>query len=232
MSVASRPFNDTAFAPTPTPPREGNYRRSDFLKLVAIVAMFFDHFGQIFFPYLATFRIIGRIALPIFAFGVAEGYRHTSDLKSYFNRLILLGLISQVPYSYLFETYDLNILFTLAISVGLIYVYDKKKYQYFVLILLASFFAPVDYGIYGVILPFLFFIFKDEKIKLLLSTSLIFILNTVNMVVSNFHIIGVLLILYWPQKLIKIRLPKFFFYWFYFLHIIFLLIARILLLHN
>ena len=37
---------------------------------------------------------IGRLAFPIFAFQIAEGYRHTSNVKRYKKRLLLFALIS------------------------------------------------------------------------------------------------------------------------------------------
>ncbi len=44
------------------------------LKLIAMVCMVFDHVGDNFFPEQTWLRVIGRIALPIFAFCVAEGF--------------------------------------------------------------------------------------------------------------------------------------------------------------
>ena len=36
---------------------------------------------------------IGRIAFPIFAFMIVEGYFHTSDLKKYVKRIFIFALI-------------------------------------------------------------------------------------------------------------------------------------------
>ena len=44
------------------------------LKLIAMVSMVFDHVGDNFFPEQTWMRVIGRIAMPIFAFCVAEGF--------------------------------------------------------------------------------------------------------------------------------------------------------------
>ena len=48
------------------------------LKLIAAVLMLVDHVGVIFFPDTLLFRIIGRPALPIFSFFIAEGYAHAA----------------------------------------------------------------------------------------------------------------------------------------------------------
>lgn len=50
------------------------------LKLIAAVSMLVDHVGCILFPYFEIFRIVGRLAFPIFAFCLAEGVRYTKTV--------------------------------------------------------------------------------------------------------------------------------------------------------
>ena len=47
------------------------------IKIIALLSMTIDHFGVIFFPKVELFRILGRIAMPIFAYMIAEGCRYT-----------------------------------------------------------------------------------------------------------------------------------------------------------
>ena len=54
------------------------------LKIIAAISMFIDHMGLIFFPGVELFRILGRIALPIFAFMIAEGCKYTKNRLRYF----------------------------------------------------------------------------------------------------------------------------------------------------
>ena len=54
------------------------------LKIIAIITMFIDHVGYAIFGKFSFFNYIGRIAFPIFAFQISEGYSHTKDLKKYF----------------------------------------------------------------------------------------------------------------------------------------------------
>ena len=61
------------------------------LKLLAAAFMLIDHVGVIFFPQNVTFRLIGRLAMPIFAFMVAEGCRYTHSKLRYL--LILAGYL-------------------------------------------------------------------------------------------------------------------------------------------
>jgi len=68
------------------------------LKIIAIITMFIDHVGYAIFGKFSFFNYIGRIAFPIFAFQISEGYSHTKDLKKYFLRLFIFAIISQVPF--------------------------------------------------------------------------------------------------------------------------------------
>ena len=58
--------------------------------------MTLDHIGLYFFPNQILFRIIGRIAMPIFVFTLAEGFIHTKSRQKYFMRLGMLGVISEI----------------------------------------------------------------------------------------------------------------------------------------
>ena len=43
------------------------------LKIIALISMTVDHFGCLFFPQIYIFRYIGRLAMPLFAYMIAEG---------------------------------------------------------------------------------------------------------------------------------------------------------------
>ena len=68
------------------------------LKMIAIISMFIDHIGYVIFGKFSYFNYIGRLAFPIFAFQISEGYIHTKNLKKYFLRLFLFAIISQIPF--------------------------------------------------------------------------------------------------------------------------------------
>jgi hypothetical protein len=107
-----------------------NTHRNDTLKLLAFLTMLIDHIGYMFFPNEMIFRIIGRLAFPIFAYQIAVGYSRTSNLKKYVLRLSLFALITQIPYSFFnpdlkFNPIHLNVLFTFITSIGLLCVYDR-----------------------------------------------------------------------------------------------------------
>lgn len=89
---------------------EGISLTANQLKVIAILAMVFDHCMVAFVPHeLAIYpflRMPGRITAPTMCFLIAEGYHHTSNLKKYMGRLLLMAVISHVPFN-LFFGYDL-----------------------------------------------------------------------------------------------------------------------------
>lgn len=80
------------------------------LKLIAMITMLIDHiaatygwYGWNIMPYDATgMRYIGRIAFPIFAFCIINGWKYTRDRKKYFMRLCMGAIVSQIPFSLVF----------------------------------------------------------------------------------------------------------------------------------
>ena len=68
------------------------------LKIIAAVTMFIDHFGLMFYPKNMLFRMIGRLAMPLFAFMIAESARYTRNKIKHFALLFGLGAICQIVY--------------------------------------------------------------------------------------------------------------------------------------
>ena len=81
------------------------------LKWIAIISMIIDHTSKVLFPQIfyieqlgmdikTSYMIhrllpaVGRIAFPIFAFGIAQGCRVTRSPKRYLLRLALFAVIS------------------------------------------------------------------------------------------------------------------------------------------
>ncbi len=79
------------------------------LKILAMASMICDHLG--WFLYLdghidyglcTAMRSFGRLAFPIFAFLIANGYRHSRDRAKYLTRLCAFALVSQLPFVMVF----------------------------------------------------------------------------------------------------------------------------------
>ena len=70
---------------------KGEFMTAYILKLIAIITMVFDHSGYLIYGHISWMNFVGRIAFPIFAFQINEGYIHTHNLKRYFIRLIIFA---------------------------------------------------------------------------------------------------------------------------------------------
>ena len=147
---------------------------SNTLKLIAAVSMLIDHMGLLLFPHIVWLRYIGRLAMPIFAFAIAEGCRYTKNKAKHFFLLFGLGAVCQLFY-YFFDPDNIyfGILITFSFSILMIYalqyakkcVFNKKAKWWIKIVSCTLFIAlvaftylfckrfHVDYGIYGCMLP-------------------------------------------------------------------------------
>ncbi len=168
------------------------------IKLIAMATMLVDHVGLIFFPNLIIFRLIGRLALPLYAFLIAEGMRYTSSRKKYFTRLFFIALISQLVYIFVIN-WKLNIIFGLLLGALSIYFIEKKKYFFLPITFLLPIIIPTDYTIFGVIIPVVFYFF-DKKWFQALSFYVIFSIMILyyGHYMSIFHIFSLFIIYFTP----------------------------------
>ena len=101
------------------------------LKIIAAVSMVIDHIGFIFFPGIQIFRILGRLALPIFSFMIAEGCRYTKNKLKYFLTIFILDAICQIVYFLYGGDTDMCVLVTFSLSILLIYSLQYFKGKLF-----------------------------------------------------------------------------------------------------
>ena len=216
------------------------------LKIIAIITMFCDHLGYAIYGKFSYFNYIGRIAFPIFAFGISEGYLHTKSRKNYLMRLFLFALISQAPFmffnSMFREGFMLNIFFTLFIGLVAIIGYEncKNKAIGFLLVICLSITADtlkVDYGYWGILVIFIFHIFKEKKMLMNLSFIGICLVKYIpSYITSNFYYAYPLLFIFTVLSLIFINLyngekgkdTKYLLYGFYPAHLMLLYVMNIL----
>ncbi|WFD08671.1 TraX family protein [Tepidibacter hydrothermalis] len=217
---------------------------TNFLKIIAIIAMTFDHTGKILFPDVLYFQIIGRIAFPIFAYCIVVGCLYTHDIKKYILRLFIFALISQPIYAlanhptwngFVENIFIWNIFFTLIIGLSVVYGLKDRKWWISVLGLLVVGLFNFDYGIDGVILMIVFFLCRNNPI---ISATIIGVLLSIPFFLGNdLMILGVSIgkqgfaILSLPFIYINTnlnpRVNKYVFYAFYPVHLLVLYFIQI-----
>ena len=69
------------------------------IRLIACLCMCIDHAGKMLFPQLTVMREIGRLAFPLFAYGIAVGAVYTRHPERYLSRVVALALVSQPLYA-------------------------------------------------------------------------------------------------------------------------------------
>ena len=77
--------------------RENIYRgclSGNVLKVLACIFMFIDHIGMILLPDVVVLRVVGRLAMPLFAFMFAEGCFYTRRRWRRFALILGLGLVT------------------------------------------------------------------------------------------------------------------------------------------
>lgn len=180
---------------------------SFLLKIIACFTMLLCHIPFVYPQYSVPLMYIGKISFPLYAFLISEGYVHTRNFSKYLTRLIVFGVISQIPAYLLFvgKSFNglyLNIFFTLALGLLGIRIYDKIKSKYISipLIILLAVIAELlkfDYGAFGVLMIVCFYVFKKNKLNMVLSQMfLMFILYMKKMSYYTFSLFNLQYILF------------------------------------
>lgn len=163
------------------------------LKYIAFASMFIDHFNKaIITPFLTgtgplnvitrIFDILGRIAFPIFAFMIVEGFFKTKSRWKYLRNLLVFATISEIPYdmfqsAVFINTWSQNILWGLALGLFTIMIIDKLKERIkkrplwifvsiFIVALssLLSMLISADYEYYAIIIIYIYYLFYDKRL--------------------------------------------------------------------
>ena len=89
-------------------------------------AMATDGHIMLLSTWATVFRLIGALAIPVFAFLLVEGFVHTANFKRYLLTMLGFALISEIPYDLamddtLFSLSGQNAMFTYAICLVMLY---------------------------------------------------------------------------------------------------------------
>ncbi len=142
------------------------------MKVIAMISMVIDHVALYLMEHgtvlYGTMRCIGRIAFPVFAFLIAEGFIHTRSRYRYFFTLLGFAVISEIPW-YLLNGADgtHNVMFTLALGVATLMVLENLLQRSMVLGFLWTLgmaglasWLGVDYEWRGILVIVIFYLFN------------------------------------------------------------------------
>lgn len=162
-----------------------DYLSGNQLKIIALIAMTCDHVGVQLFPDFLLLRIIGRLAMPIYAYMIAEGCRHTRNMGKYLGTMLAFAALCQGVYFFAMGSLYMSILVTFSLAIGLIFLIQQAKGGFAAAVpaLLAGIAAvyvltlprllpgtdfAIDYGFFGVMLPVLIYLGRNKWESLLL----------------------------------------------------------------
>ena len=150
------------------------------LHLLAMGFMLLDHMWATIVPGNSWMTCVGRMAFPIFAFMIVEGYYHTSNFGRYVRRLLICAVLSEVPFDMMyggtwFYPFHQNVIWTFLIALLAIYLIEKIKEKgkwvitvpagavIMAIAAIVGSFTFVDYYSYGVLTVFVFYLFRGHK---------------------------------------------------------------------
>ena len=154
---------------------------SSNLHIIAMALMLCDHMWATVISGHEWLTAIGRLAFPIFAFMLAQGFRHTKSVGRYALRMFLFALVSEVPFDLMsggtwFYPFHQNVMWTFLISLGCMELISlsrrtKKPVLIGLVTLLtacAGWFvgriAMVDYGGEGVLTVLMFYLLPGDAL--------------------------------------------------------------------
>lgn len=102
------------------------------LHILAMGLMLCDHTWAVLLPEAEWLTCLGRLAFPIFAFLLAEGFRRTGDVKKYLLRLLFWAVVTEVPFDLMyggsvFYPFHQNVLWTFLLSLGLMVLLERCR---------------------------------------------------------------------------------------------------------
>ena len=233
--------------------RSTGFLSRNVIKYFMVLLMVVDHVAFCFTdsfpsPSYEIMRFFGRCVAPVFAFFIAEGYMHTSDVKKFRRRIGILALVSYLPSVFCFIGIEeiksspaelvaqtIIVSFYLAlVALSVWYSEKMKKRTKIILIVLLTLASVItDMPVAGVLAPLFHCVFRDNKKMRYITVSLSYVAFVAPMIaLYGWSTAGILLA---PLLIIfcyngkagkKNAFNKWFFYVFYPLHIVILGILR------
>lgn len=149
------------------------------LRLIAMGLMLLDHLWYVGAIRSVWWTCLGRLAFPIFAFQIAEGYIHTRNFRRYCGRLLLFAILSEIPFDLMtagsfFAPSHQNVMFTLLLGLICIHSIDEceqasstsQRLKGCLLVTMCFLLAAVantDYSILGIATVVLFYLMRNTS---------------------------------------------------------------------
>ena len=149
------------------------------LHILAMLLMLCDHAWATVIPGQEWLTAVGRLAFPLFAFMLAEGFRRTRNVKRYALRLLALALLSEIPFDLMyggtvFYPFHQNVIWTFLIALLCMWAISavRRRGKMSLTILICLITAAVgylagrllmtDYGGEGVLTVLLFYLLPGD----------------------------------------------------------------------
>lgn len=150
------------------------------LRVLAMALMLCDHTWALLLPGQRWLTCIGRLAFPIFAFLLAEGFFHTRDRRRYCLRMLFWAVVTEIPFNFMMGSSPLypfhqNVLWTFLIALLTMAALEKVRGSFRPLpaLLLCAlltaagyvlgYLAMVDYYGEGVLTVLVFYFFRNRR---------------------------------------------------------------------
>lgn len=150
------------------------------LHLLAMGLMLCDHLWATVLSRYDVLTWLGRIAFPIFAFLLVEGYFFTGNLRKYMGRLLFWAVLSELPFNLMYSgswiyPFHQNVLWTFLMGLCCVHlIHQQAKKGKPLLTCLAvlfwgglfyglAFLTMVDYFGYGIATILVFYLFRGRK---------------------------------------------------------------------
>lgn len=182
-------------APSPLTRKPFGGINANQLRVLAMFLMLLDHLWATLVPGNFWMTYLGRLAFPIFAFQISEGFFHSADRKRYAKRLFLFALLSEIPFDLIyggtvFYPFHQNVMFTLLLGLLVCCAIDRARGERTAKavlrgalsvagILLLSLIGMVDYGWKGVMTVVAFYLLRGFPFAWLAQIAALVLLNIV-----------------------------------------------------
>ncbi|MBR5742000.1 MAG: hypothetical protein IKX91_05525, partial [Firmicutes bacterium] len=159
-----------------------------WLKIIAMATMVIDHAAIAFFDDALWLRVIGRLAFLIYAFLMAEGFRHYRDdpdrVRKHFLRLTLVMIVSEFACDYFDKQQwvvwsEQSVIPTLWLGLLGIWFYERYKEEgrwlapiAWGILAWASYRINSQYKVVGVLLIVVFYLYREWAEKKVFAVEL------------------------------------------------------------